>query len=316
MFSYSLTTKGNSNSSARVTLWRRLQRLGAISLTSGIYVLPNNEQCLESFQWLAQEIRNSKGEAYVLHVDQLEGLTDSQVVELFHEARRDDYEALGSDIEKLSKRASKPGDEKKQSVLTEKLVKLQRRFEEISAIDYFGSPEGLQASEELHILESSLVPADKESNKIPSLKAADFKKKTWLTRPKPHVDRLACAWLIRRFIDPKAEIRYGKQVKSSEIPFDMDVGEFTHVGNLCTFEMMIRAFQLKDPALKKLAEIVHEIDLNDGRYFHSEIAGINSLLNGWREIEQNDVEREAQGCALFEGLYQSLSKKAAKKEIS
>ena len=129
----------------------------------------------------------------------------------------------------------------------------------------------------------------------------------WVTRERPKIDRIACPWLIRRFVDAGAAIRYAARPKANEIAFDMDEGEFGHQGNLCTFEVMCLAFVLDDPALRTMAEIVHEIDLNDGRYVRAEIAGIEAILNGWQRTNWPDAEREAQGIAFFEGLYQTLT---------
>jgi hypothetical protein len=136
----------------------------------------------------------------------------------------------------------------------------------------------------------------------------DYRGKCWVTRPRPHVDRLACAWLIRRFIDPEALIRYAARPRPDEVAFDFDTADtkFGHVGNLCTFETLRLAFNLDDPGLRAMAEIVHEIDLRDGRYVRSEIAGIDAILNGWQQTDWSDAEREAHGIAFFEGLYQTL----------
>ena len=126
-----------------------------------------------------------------------------------------------------------------------------------------------------------------------------------MTRPNPHVDRLACAWLIRRFINPRAQIRYSDAPQPDEVAFDMSRGPFGHQGNLCTFETMTRAFGLDDPGLRAIAEIVHEIDLRDGRYTRPEVAGIDAVLRGW--LTRSDAEREAHGIALFDGLHVALS---------
>jgi len=134
-----------------------------------------------------------------------------------------------------------------------------------------------------------------------------YRRKRWVTRPHPHVDRLACIWLIRRFVDAKAVIRYATRPRPGEIAFDMDEGEFGHQGNLCSFEKMLRAFGLDEPALRAMAEIVHEIDLRDGRYAWPEATGIDAILEGWRLSKWSDAELEARGIALFEGLYLSLS---------
>jgi hypothetical protein len=127
-----------------------------------------------------------------------------------------------------------------------------------------------------------------------------------VTRPSPHVDRLACAWLIRRFINPRAVIRYSSVPRPDEVPFDMGQGPFSHHGNFCTFEIMMRVFGLNDAATTAMAEIVHEIDLHDGRYIRPEVPGIEAVLRGW--MARSDAEREVHGIALFDGLYTGLAR--------
>lgn len=136
---------------------------------------------------------------------------------------------------------------------------------------------------------------------------ADYKHRCWVTRPQPHVDRLACAWLIRRFINPEATIRYSFQPDPEEVPFDINAAEFGHQGNLCTFETMVRAFNLDEPTLGPLAEVVHEIDLRDGRYLRPEVAGIDAVLSGWLSLNLTDAEIERRGIALFDGLHGAFS---------
>jgi hypothetical protein len=138
-----------------------------------------------------------------------------------------------------------------------------------------------------------------------------YRDRRWVTRPRPHVDRLACAWLIRHFINPDAAIRYALEPEPDEISFDMTEAHFGHQGLLCTFETMIRAFQLNTPGLGTLAEIVHEIDLRDGQYSHPEQAGIDAILKGWLVAQLGDAELEAHGIALFEGLYAMFSQKGS-----
>jgi hypothetical protein len=138
---------------------------------------------------------------------------------------------------------------------------------------------------------------------VPSATLADYRKRRWVTRPRPHVDRLACAWLIRRFIDPDATIRYADVPEGDEVAFDMPDVAFGHQGERCSFETLLQAFDLDDPGLRALAEVVHEIDLRDGLYVRPEIAGVDAILNGWRLADQPDSVLEAQGIALFEGLY-------------
>ena len=310
VFSYSLP--GKSGSGPRVSLWRRLQRLGAISPAGGAQVLPAREECLEAFQWLAREIRQAKGEAVVMRVEQFEGLTDQQLIEQFHAARAEDYAEIEKSITELEKVVNKRTKLEDRSPAREALDKLRRRYTEIHRVDYFNSLAGDRVAARLARVEQLLsVTSPALAVKIDKRETSAYRGKRWVTRPRPHVDRLACIWLIRRFIDANASIRYAEHPEPGEIAFDMDDGEFGHTGNLCTFEGLCLAFALNDPALRAMGEIVHEIDLHDGRYVRSEITGVEAILNGWQQTNWTDTEREAHGIAFFEGLYQTLASNIA-----
>ena len=298
--SYSISSKGSSSS--RVTLWRRLQRLGALALT-GAYVLPEQSDCLESFTWLAQEIESAGGEALIMKVEQFEGLSDKDLVERFREARAESYTNLITELDTFAKDL-KTQDNTLQSLKT--LNKYKRQFTELRRIDFFDSPKGTEVSETLTKLEQDLSPLPSESNQVTKVKKTDYQNRIWVTRPQPHVDRLASIWLIQRFIDPKAKFVYRKTAKKDEISFDMGKATFGHVGSLCTFETLIAAFALKDAALKPLIQIVHEMDLRDERYVRSEVAGLDAILDGWLALKLKDEVLAQQGVQLFEGLYSTF----------
>ncbi len=304
VLSYSLPS--TPRSSPRVALWRRLRRLGAVSPTGSIYILPARDECLEAFQWLAQEIRQAQGEALVMRVEQFEGLTDSQLIELFQEARREDYRELEAQIITLEQGIGAVKGEDGTSYQST-LDKLQRQYADIARIDYFECPEGTLVAARLTKVAQTLRTSDlSTAAEVPSATLAEYKDRRWVTRPHPHVDRLACAWLIRRFINPAAMIRYTTQPEPDEVAFDMSEAQFGHQGNLCTFETMMLAFGLTEPGLQVMAEIVHEIDLRDGLYTRPEIAGVDAILKGWLIVGLSDAELETRGVALFEGLYAAL----------
>ncbi len=301
VFSYSLSTK---SSSPRVALWRRLRRLGAISPAGGLYVLPARDECIEAFNWLAQEIHHAKGEAVVLRVQQFEGLTDQALIALFNQARGEEYAELDAQITTLEKH--KP---KERTQLQDAIEKLRKQQAEIARVDYFGCPQGTRVAGRLATLAQSLSPGRAPAPSVSSASISAFRGKTWVTRPRPYVDRLACVWLIRRFIDPNAVIRYSPQSQPDQVAFDMEEGgEFGHQGNLCTFETMCRAFGLDDAGLRALAEIVHEIDLRDGQVVPPAATGVDAVLEGWHRANLSDAELETHGVVLFEGLYQHFSR--------
>jgi hypothetical protein len=301
VLTYSLPT--GPNSSARVTLWRRLRRIGAVTVSGGAYLLPNRDPCREAFQWLAQEIRQAQGEALILHVAQVEGLSDAEAIQLFHAARHKDYAELETQVVALEEQLA--GDQVTRAAALDGLERLRRRLAELSRIDYFDAPEGSQLAARLSQIAVTLSPPSAQPLVAPATVAA-FQGRRWATRPRPHVDRLACAWLIRRFIDPAAEIVYTATPAPDDVAFDTDGGTFTHTGSLCTFETMLVAFGLDAPALQTMAEIIHVIDLNDGQYSHPEVSGIAAVLEGWLHLDADDTEREGWGRALFEGLYQAI----------
>lgn len=305
VFSYSLSSK--SSSSPRVTLWRRLKRLGVIVPTGGVHVLPDREECAEAFQWLAQEIRQAQGEALVMHVEAFEGLADAQLIELFRQARDEDYNEIETQLVTLEQLAGNKVEPQALADLQDTLDKLRRRYGDIKRVDYFNSPTGDRIAARLAALHQSLVSTQLLPPDIPPALLAAYRDKKWATRPRPHVDRLACAWLIRRFVNPKAAIRYTLQPEPDEITFDMSNAHFGHRGQFCTFETMVSAFGLDGPELQALAEIVHEIDLRDGHYVYPEIAGVDAILKGWLVANLSDADLEAHGIALFEGLYTALS---------
>jgi hypothetical protein len=282
--------------------------LGAISPTGGIHILPAEEECIEAFQWLAQEIRQAQGEALVMPVDQFDGLTDAQLIERFQQARDEEYGEIEKQLVTLEQAASTLTDEERAN-FQDSLDKLRRRHADIKRVDYFHSPAGDRIAARLTALQQNLISHKEVSVPVPLASLAEYQNKRWVTRPRPHVDRLACAWLIRRFVNPNAVIRYALEPEPGEISFDMRNAHFGHEGQLCTFETMLRAFQLVEPGLQTMAEIVHEIDLRDGQYTHLALAGVDAILKGWLIANFSDADLEAHGIALFEGLYTMFSEK-------
>lgn len=305
---FASTLVANSSSSQRVAVWRRLRQLGAISPAGSLYLLPATEVNAEAFDWLAKEIEDEGGEALVLRIEALQGAAEGRLVELFRSARDEDYRKLAAEADEAlaAFQGGEHGPEAEDG-FRDRLERLRRRFAEVSRLDFFQAAEGPAASAALARLEEAVVRRDPAAGEIPAASREDYRGRRWVTRPRPHVDRLACAWLIRRFIDPEAEIRYADAPEPGEVSFDMRRADFGHVGNRCSFETMLTAFGLKDPGLAALAEVVHEIDLRDGRSTRPEIAGVDSILAGWSTLNLPDHEKERLGTTLFEGLYGTLS---------
>lgn len=297
----------------RVKVWRRLQALGAVPLKNSVYLLPSTDETREDFEWVLREIHKDRGEASLCEARLVEGLTDDEVRRLFLRAREEDYRALASDIRKfaqgtLSSRARSPSQEARSATETA-VTRFRKRLAEIAQIDFFGAA-GREPTEDLIAgLERRLAPAPAPSRSAsPSLTIAAAQRRTWVTRKGIHIDRIACAWLIRRFIDKEATFKFvsarGYTPASREFRFDMFDAEFTHDGDLCSFEVILRAFDLDGPALRALAEIVHDVDLKDAKFNREETTGIDHLIAGiaWRETE--DRSRLEHGAAVFDALYE------------
>jgi hypothetical protein len=305
VFSYSLPA--NQKSSARVTLWRRLQRLGAVSPVTGVYVLPAHDECLEAFQWLAQEVCQSGGEALIIRGSRFEGLTDDAMTTRFCEARSEDYDAIRAEAQLLYERRQKDRDFTHLSDYQTVLSKLRRDFAEVKRIDYFACQEGIMLDRFLTTINEELAVDMLSPVSLPHASVEAYQGKRWVTRPRPYVDRLACLWLIRTFIDPDAVIYFSEDVSEQDVPFDTPDTLFTHHGQLCTFEVMLRIFGLEgDAALNAIAEIVHELDLQDGRYVRPEASGVAAILQGWLATGLSDEELAQSGQTLFAGLYSTL----------
>jgi len=285
----------------RVKIWRRLQGIGAVAVKNTVYALPANAETQEDFEWLLKEIVEGGGEAMVCEARLVDGLSDGQVRALFDAARDEDYEGLAKEARALST-AQDETDE-----LPAQVRRLRKRLTEIAAIDFFGATGRLTAESLIAGLEARIAE-DKEMTEEQPRAATSLIGRVWVTRQGVHVDRIACAWLIRRFIDPDAEIRFvpgkGYAPNPGELRFDMFEGEITHEGDRCSFEVLLGRAGLTDPALQQIAEIVHDIDLKDGKFGREEATGIAHLIAGVAMANKEDEQRVAQGASIFDNLYQ------------
>jgi len=293
------TFRGQGASTARVGAWRRLKRFGAVSPRHGLWVLPSRADCLEAAQWLSREVQHSGGETLVMTVSEFEGLDDAELVGLFREAAATHYRPLLDRIAEADQRAGADAPDARGLATT--LARIEEDLADTRRIDFFDAPDGREAMAALRALRERLNPADEQPS-IPRREANEYQGRRWVTRPRPYVDRLACVWFIRRFVDPRAIIRYHDRPRANEVAFDMPGGDFEHVGPLCTFEVMLQAFGLDAPGLRAIADIVHEIDLRDGQVLRPETAGVEAILSGWLEVKMDDAALEAAGVTLFDGL--------------
>jgi hypothetical protein len=292
-------------SSLRVRVWRRLRSLGAIPLKRSAYLLPDTPERYEDFQWLAQEIQREGGDATLIRVQQIENLRPEDVLRLFHEPRDQDYRHLAARYRKLLQTFEKKAAAKSRRAQDE-LARLTKDHQRIRDIDFFDAPAGA----EVRRLEEAIAmrtrrPESVRREERPTLNLAKLRGRRWVTRPRPHIDRVASAWLIKRFIDPEAEFIFAPPAEfpADAIPFDAPSVELSHQGEDCTFETLVKRARLHDRRLVRLAEVVHEADLRDGKYAHDEARGIDVAVRALLAASPDDHQVLAQGMALVEGLY-------------
>jgi len=301
----------------RVKIWRRLQQVGAVAIKQSVYVMPFSEQSQEDLSWILKEIVDGGGDASISEVRFLEGLTDEQVISLFQTARRSDYEKIIQDANLLlTDWSSGKIDPKDPTVRgSAQVSKLQRRFNDVAAIDFFKASERGTAEILIKDLAVRLSSEGSDSSAVQD-ELAELRGNIWVTRKNLFVDRFACGWLIRRFVDKAAVFKFVDAdtytPKTSEMRFDMFDGEYTHEGDQCTFEVMIKRFGLQDRGLFPLSEIIHDIDLKDNKYGRVETHGLNALLTGLVASQPDDDRRMSEGIQIIEKLYAYFQRQTAK----
>ena len=299
----------------RVGVWRKLQRMGAVRLRGAGWILPETPETTELFQWLVQEIQSFRGEVTLLRVDRVETMKDEELAGLFHKARGVEYQAVVRGCREVLGLVDRHRASHRGSVapLRSKLDGLKRELDRIDSIDYLKAPMGQRArtlwettAKRLRALESGPTVARGRPGALPP------RGSTWVTRPRPHIDRIASAWLIKRFCDPDAVFAFADAADAARkgIPFDVLGAEFGHHGEDCTFETLVKRFKVKDRRVKLIAEIVHEADLHDGKFTRDESTGVDLAIRGLAEATSDDHDLLERGTALFDGLYKVLKQKA------
>ena len=275
----------------RVKIWRRLQSLGAIPIKNSVYALPFSDQAIEDFQWLRKEITAGGGEASVCRAAFVDGLTDTQIESLFQAARDAEYAAVTRAAEQPA-----PGAE---------VGRLERRIREIGALDHFGASGRKTAEAAVAKLKASGTTRGGGGGRGGVAAVKRVRGQTWVTRPDVHVDRIASAWLIKRFIDPKARFVFG-EAREGAVSFDMFEGDYTHEGERCTFETLLHRFGLEqDDALRTIAEMVHDVDCKDEKFGRDETAGFARLIEGIVKRNARDAARLERGTELLNDFYES-----------
>ena len=304
----------------RVKIWRRLQRLGAVAIKNSVYALPKSDQTREDFQWILREVIEGGGDGTLCEARLVDGITDDQVEELFQAARTADYGQIADDVRRLTRTlpAKAKVNEERRPQLEVEIARIKKRLDEVVAIDFFGAPgreaaAGLVSGIEARVCggKTSRPTSESEPKILENLRG-----KTWVTRKGIHVDRMATAWVVRRFIDPEAKLKFvpakGYAPLANEVRFDMFEAEFTHEGDCCSMEVLISRVGIDDPGLVPIAEIVHDIDLKDSKFQRQETSGIARLIDGIAMSHKDDDVRLSRAAAIFDDLYEYFRRKFRK----
>ncbi len=296
-----LFTLPTNRNTERVAVWRRLKKMGAVQIKTSTYLLPDEPAQYEQFQWLAQQIRDYGGDSTLVRAQEIEGLTSEKAVAMFNEARARDYVELRRSLQSFIGRRKKMDAEEAAAGL----ARLTRQFREIRAVDFFDSPRGHDIAMLLRRAEGP-----RRSRQLERLDVQQYQGKTWLTRPRPEIDRVGSAWLISKFIDRKPKFVFAPKADADPdaIPFDMLDAEFSHHGNYCTFETLTKRFAISDKSLAKIGEMIHDADLDDARFQRVEAVGIDRVLKGWAKEGLPDEEILRRGFDCFDALYSFLQR--------
>ena len=294
----------------RARIRRLLTASGAVPLKKAVYALPKTPQALERLTRVAEEARAGGGEAFVCESTFTSDREAESPMEAVRRQRSSDYAHILRDARTLLPSVRAAGGNAGER-LQSKIGRIRARLDQVRSLDPFPTPGHQEAQAAIDELERTLQLPD---GRAPAGATEELVGRTWVTRRGLHVDRLACAWVVRRLIDPAARFRFADavdlRVGKSEVTFDTPGGHFAHEEGRCSVETLLVKAGLDDPAAQRIAEIVHDLDLEDDRFRHPETAGIGRLIDGIVEGHDDDRERLDRGLALFDDLYRSYRKKA------
>ena len=298
----------------RARIGQRLSRIGALALKNSVYLLPRSPDSLEDLEGIAKEARAARGEAYICEAGFVEGITSEALIRRYRDARDADYEAVSAQVRDAAASIDRrDGLRPPEAEVLARLTRLKKRHAETEAIDFFGADGQKRSKALLASLEKRLRATGTGGRAASPLSVKPrLRERIWTTRRGLHIDRIASAWLIRRFIDFEARFRFidsKEEKKPGELRFDMAGGDFTHEGDACTFETLVRVIRNPDPALRHVAEIVHDIDLKDGKFNRPDAPGVQQVVLGIVLDCPEDESRLKRGFALFDDLYASFRRR-------
>ena len=285
-------------------------------LRNSLYVLPSTDEAREDFSWVREEIVSSGGQVSVLEGTAVDGYTDAELVQQFRAARNEEYQRFAADARAVATKLARTSGRAKRGPFERELRRLRERLAAITARDYFGAPGRGDAEHILTAIEATRNGSAPDS-RASTLKRRDFKGITWVTRPRPGIDRMASAWLIRRFIAPDARFTFAapnSSLTARQVPFDMPNVEFGHHGAHCTFETLMHRFAVTDPAVVSVSHVVHDLDLKESRYAMPECAAVSRFVDGLRATYADDRELLEHGIVMMEALYQSFASDGASRK--
>lgn len=312
LFSYSIPA---ANAKARMRIWRRISASGAVQLKTGLQILPNRDDLLENITWLIGEVNSLGGEALAIQCARIEGMDDGQIEKLFQAQVDQEFLQIQTEARALAAAHPCPGDDKAKE-FSLALRKLRKRCEALQSLDFFPSGAAAKTMTVLDTVSEKLRSQGRASAPAILLDRSAYQSRIWVTRARPYVDRLSSAWLISRFIDAKARFRFLQPEENAEaekeaVAFDVQGGEFTHQGELITFEVMARGFGLLDPGVVKIGELIRFIDIQEGMTLPDDAALLKTLLDGLIALSAGDHQLLDRALLLFDALHAGYSRKSS-----
>jgi len=291
----------------RAKTLRRLGQVGALALKNSAYILPSAADTEEDLRWIARDIRHGGGEAWLFGVSLVEGLTNEEVIERFRQAREADYADLARRGRETIVRVTANPAARIEAL--QELRKLREQRQALARIDFFAAPGADELEAIMSELSRQLEETARPATPGPG-SGLSYKGHRWVTRSGVKIDRLASAWLIRRFFDPEAGFAFvdpsGYEPLPGDLRFDMFDGEFSHEGDECTFEVLLRKAGLVEPALRAVADVVHDLDLKEQRFGRPETDGVGAMIAGILASSTDDERRLSDGATLFDALYSAF----------
>jgi hypothetical protein len=289
----------------RAKMRQRLDAAGAVAVKNAVYLLPRSADGREDLEWIAQEIAANGGDAHLFEGDFVDPRATAAAIAQFRDARAAEFRTLAEEARAALKAARAAGGA---SSLLQAHDRLSRRLEQVRRVDFFKATGRTDAERAVATIARKVTAKTQQESQMRKART-DLRGRTWVTRPGVKVDRIASAWFIRRFVDPKARFRFedpGTAPRDGDVRFDMVGGAFTHEGDRCTLETLVRRLGPRDAGVRAIAEIVHDIDLKDAKFGRPETAGVAAAIEGLVRRHAQDPERFAHGFALFDDLHEAL----------